>query len=240
MAKIILKKHAVMKKEEEVINPLVFNPEQEPIEIIQAAYAKIGEKYYNHSFSSIVTITSINTNDKRNIYDWDVVCSAESLIDCDISFTTKIRGTTPLVPYKEKYTLGGVIEMATVKKAIAGKSAKQVAAGKKLGARAKEGIDPTIGAKKGTDAWSIGKIMLGIPAGPEHRKKSMVKIVAFLLDTGRFDEAKAKTLGASWYSTLVNRKADIYGKFKVTKDVAVKKNVAKETKTKKVVIKKKK
>ena len=41
-----------------------------------------------------------------------------------------------------------------------------------------------------------------------------VRIITRRLEDQGFDSKKARTLAASWYSTLVIRKANIYGKFK--------------------------
>lgn len=227
-------------EESEIINPIRFNLNKDPIPFIQAAYAKVGEQYFNHSFTSVITITAINTHDHTNIYEWEVKYIGESLDGIMADFNGKIRGTTPLVPYNKNYTIGGVINMANKTKAV---SAKKVAAGKALAKRAKEGLDPKIGAKPGTDAYEIGKIMLSFKEGAEHRKKSMENIKTYLQKKG-FDEKKSATLGASWYSTLVNKKPDIYGKFKTSgKSAPVKKAVAEKETTsvekKKVIVKKK-
>lgn len=215
----------IKKKIDVDYNPFLYGT---PPEIIQAAYAEIGERYLNLGGQNCLVITSKDTKQSSDVRKWELEYYAVSNEEDMVSeFKGIIRGNTPLIPYKNYIGIGGV-EMLKKTKVETTKSGEKkvkvtgtvskakVAAGKKLAAKAKEGIDPKIGAKPGTDAYEIGKIMLGIKEGAEHRAKSMTKIVAYLQDKG-FDEKKSKTLGASWYSTLVNRKPDIYGKFKKSK-----------------------
>lgn len=225
MIKIKIKKK--IKKVEQVdYDPFNINT---PGEFIQAAHAEIGELYLNFSGNNCVVITGKKTNESVDVRRWEVTYEAH-VVDDDSrngvrEFNGVLPGHTPLLPYKNYISLGGDIMAKKIKVKVNGAGAKsveikktvsgaKVKAGKALAAKAKEGIDPKIGSKPGTDAYEVGKIMLSFKPGADHRKKSMEKIVAFLEGTGRFDEKKAKTLGASWYSTLVNRKADIYGKFK--------------------------
>lgn len=194
------------------INPLKFIPDQDGIPFIQAAYAKIGEKFYNYGFTAIITIVSVNTHDHWNIKEWEISYTAESIDGITIEFDGKIRGTTPIVPYNKSYTLGGILDMKIKKKAVEKEavSAKKKAQGKKLAAKAKEALDPKIGAKPGTSSFEVGKVMLSIKPGKDHKAKVVDATWKLFKDKG---EKAARVYAGAWYTQLIKKKPEIYGKF---------------------------
>ena len=76
-------------------------------------------------------------------------------------------------------------------------------------------MDEKTGVTVGSDGHTFGLIMLATPAGDEHRRTSIMKIVEVL--KSRMDEKKAKGLAASWVSTLIRKRPDIYGKLQTAK-----------------------
>jgi len=73
-------------------------------------------------------------------------------------------------------------------------------------------LDPRTGCTPGSDGHSFGEIMLGVKPGENHRKESVEKICKVL--GSRMDGPKSKALAQSWYSTLLRKKPEIYGKLR--------------------------
>lgn len=78
-------------------------------------------------------------------------------------------------------------------------------------------LDPVTGVTAGSDGHTFGLIMLGIKPCGDHRKKAVEGICKVL--AARMDAPKAKALAQSWYSTLLRKKPEIYGKLKVEETV---------------------
>lgn len=201
--------------------PAVFkyNETKRP-QLIQAAYAEVGTRYVSHSYNDVLELVSKDTKDSGDIRNWKLVFKGYSHTGDLIEVTT--NGLCPLVIDPEevekimnKYIRG--VNIMAEKTGSKTKTSMDKATGKivKTGAprKASVGLDPKTGCRPGTTAHIVGEIMLSHKAGPNHRHDCVTKIIEVLEDQG-FDNKKARTLAASWYSTLVIRKANIYGKFK--------------------------
>lgn len=198
-----------------------YNPEDR-VNIIQAGYAEVGEKYVSHDYNNALELLSKDTRDSSDLRAWKLKFKAYSYTGDTIEVST--NGLYPIIQdpesvnkLMEKY-INGVNTMAE-KHGSKVKAKLDKATGKvtKTGGERKHvEMDPKTGCRPGTTAQLVGTIMLKFKEGPEHRSKCLPLIQKELQDQG-FDEKKAKSLAASWYSTLVLRKADIYGKFKTVK-----------------------
>ena len=198
-----------------------YNPENRA-ELIQAGYAEIGSRYVSSDYNSVMELLHKDTQDTGDMRAWKLKFKAYTSHGDLIEVNT--NGLSPLVvdqksvgEIMEKY-IQGVNYMAD-KKGIKVKASMDKTTGKvvKTGERrASTNVDPKTGCRAGTTAQIVGSIMLRFKEGAEHRSKCLPLIQKELQDQG-FNEKKAKSLAASWYSTLVKRKADIYGKFKTVK-----------------------
>lgn len=72
--------------------------------------------------------------------------------------------------------------------------------------------DARTGCTLGSDSHKFGEILLDTPEGADHRKQSVAAIAKLL--SSRMDAPKAKALAQSWFSTLLRKRPDIYGKFR--------------------------
>ena len=198
-----------------------YNPEDR-VNIIQAGYAEVGEKYVSHDYNNALELLSKDTRDSSDLRAWKLKFKAYSYTGDTIEVNT--NGLYPIIQdpesvdkLMEKY-INGVNTMAE-KHGSKVKAKLDKATGKVMktgGERKHVELDPKTGCRPGTTAHIVGTIMLKFKEGSEHRSKCLPLIQKELQDQG-FDEKKAKSLAASWYSTLVLRKADIYGKFKAVK-----------------------
>ena len=205
------------------IIPVVFRfSEDKRPKIIQAAYAEIGTRYVSHTYNDVLELVSKDTKDSGDIRTWKLVFKGYSHNGDLIELTT--NGLYPLIidPEQvnlimEKYIRG--VNIMAEKKGSKVKTSMDKNTGKivKTGAPKNTSVamDPKTGCRPGTTAHIIGEIMLSFKPGADHRHNSITKIIEVLEDQG-FEPKKAKTLAASWYSTLILRKAHIYGKFKPT------------------------
>lgn len=201
-----------------------YNPEDR-VNIIQAGYAEVGEKYVSHDYNNALELLSKDTRDSSDLRAWKLKFKAYSYTGDIIEVNT--NGLYPIIQDQEsvdklmeKY-INGVNTMAE-KHGSKVKAKLDKATGKVMktgGERKHVELDPKTGCRPGTTAHIVGTIMLKFKEGSEHRSKCLPLIQKELQDQG-FDEKKAKSLAASWYSTLVLRKADIYGKFKTVKAAA--------------------
>lgn len=201
-----------------------YNPEDR-VNIIQAGYAEVGEKYVSHDYNNALELLSKDTRDSSDLRAWKLKFKAYSYTGDVIEVNT--NGLYPIIQDQEsvdklmeKY-INGVNTMAE-KHGSKVKAKLDKATGKVMktgGERKHVELDPKTGCRPGTTAHIVGTIMLKFKEGSEHRSKCLPLIQKELQDQG-FDEKKAKSLAASWYSTLVLRKADIYGKFKTVKAAA--------------------
>lgn len=224
-----------------------YSPDNRP-EIIQAAYAEVGNKYVSCDYNNVLELISKDTNDSGDIRAWKLVFKAYSNLGDIIEVKTNglytiVNDPKAVEEVMEKY-IQGVNSMAEkmgskVKTSIDKATGKVV---KKGGAKKSNvAMDPKTGCRPGTTAQIVGEIMLKNKPSADHRQKSIEQIFAVLKDQG-FDDKKAKSLAASWYSTLVLRKPEIYGKFKVAKAAPTAKKstapAAKKGEAKKLKIKK--
>lgn len=215
-----------------------YSPEDRPV-IIQAAYAEIGSKYVSADYTNVLELISKDTNDSGDVRAWKLLFKAYDIHGDLVEVKTNglytiIDDQKAVKEVMEKY-IQGVNIMAEkhgskVKTSI-NKEGKVV---KTSGAKKSSiAADPKTGCRPGTTAQVVGNIMLKIKEGPEHRAKCLPLIQKELQDQG-FDDKKAKSLAASWYSTLVLRKPEIYGKFKVKKSEGSAVKPAKKVALKKV------
>lgn len=219
-----------------------YNPENRA-ELIQAGYAEIGSRYVSSDYNSVMELLSKDTQDTGDMRAWKLKFKAYFTHGDLIEVNT--NGLSPLVvdqksvgKIMEKY-IQGVNYMAD-KKGIKVKASMDKTTGKVVKTserRASTNVDPKTGCRAGTTAQIVGSIMLRFKEGAEHRSKVLPLIQKELQDQG-FDEKKSKALAASWYTTLVKRKPEIYGKFAGAKNAAPVKSDKKEKPVKKLKVKK--
>lgn len=222
--------------------PVYFRPneyEHERPKLMQCAYCEVGNTYVDHAYNAVLTCVKKDTKDTSDIRVWSVTFHGRTTNGDCVEYTT--QGISPVVDEStevkdailEKHYKKNKQEMIVMEQ---GK--KKVVTKKAVAAKARAGrqMDPKTGCTPGTIAHDVGTIMLKVGTAPEKRGKCIEKITAFLLDSGT-EEKKAKTLAASWYSTLKNRKAHIYGTGAKTQEKSNKKPVADKKPAKSVKLK---
>ena len=142
------------------------------VNIIQAGYAEVGEKYVSHDYNNALELLSKDTRDSSDLRAWKLKFKAYSYTGDTIEVNT--NGLYPIIQDPESVNklmekhINGVNTMAE-KHGSKVKAKLDKATGKvtKTGGERKQvEMDPKTGCRPGTTAQLVGTIMLKFKEGP--------------------------------------------------------------------------